>query len=110
MTLQPSGKAGQRYRCGACRRRFRRPYDDTKAIAELQTVMAPEVWQSAPGEDPAELAIICEDCFQGIMSRIRAEAPELLAKLPCCAEGACCCAQQDGGLGCWCQHAVLPGT
>ena len=46
-------------------------WSDEEAMAEMTAT-----WQPHAGDD--DLAVICDDCFQAIIGRVRQEAPELL--------------------------------
>lgn len=67
----PSGHPGETYQCGACGGTFIRGRPDAEAITEMR-----QTWQPHEGDD--ELATVCDDCFQLLLARVRAEAPWLL--------------------------------
>ena len=50
-------------------------WSDEEAMAEMTAT-----WQPHKGAD--DLAVICDDCFQAIIGRVRQEAPELLRRKP----------------------------
>ena len=60
------------YQCENCDGVFEKTRTDEEAIAEMRAT-----WKPAPGDE--ELGVICDDCYQWLMARVRSEAPELLA-------------------------------
>lgn len=64
---------GKTYTCDNCSKTFDSDWSDDEAAAEAQ--------ENFPGIDvtnPAEAGLVCDDCYQSIMARARAEAPELI--------------------------------
>lgn len=51
-------------------------HDKTRSDAECWD----EMLDNFPAQDlyGEEIAVVCDDCYQAIMARVRAEAPELL--------------------------------
>ena len=61
------------YTCASCGETFESGWSDEEAAAEAQ--------ENFPGidvSDPAEAGVVCDDCYEHIMARARAEAPELI--------------------------------
>ena len=57
------------YTCDSCGKTSEKGWSDEEAAAEAEELF--------PGIEPAETAIVCDACYQHIMGRVRAEAPEL---------------------------------
>ena len=60
------------FTCDNCGATHEKGWSDAEAAAEAEG--------NFPGmniSDPAEAALVCDDCYQHIMGRVRAEAPEL---------------------------------
>ena len=62
---------GEEYTCDNCGAVHEKTWSDEEAMAEMTAT-----WQPHKGAD--DLAVICDDCFQAIIGRVRQEAPELL--------------------------------
>ena len=62
---------GEEYTCDNCGAVHEKTWSDEEAMAEMTAT-----WQPHAGDD--DLAVICDDCFQAIIGRVRQEAPELL--------------------------------
>lgn len=61
------------FTCESCRGTFDKGWSDEEAAAEAQ--------ENFPGidiSDADEAGVVCDDCYQHIMGRARAEAPELI--------------------------------
>lgn len=61
------------YTCDSCGKTFESGWSDEEAAAETQA--------NFPGidiTDRDEAGVVCEDCYEHIMARARAEAPELI--------------------------------
>lgn len=61
------------FTCDNCGKTFESDWSDEDAAAEAQ--------ENFPGidvTDPDEAGLVCDDCYQEIMARARAEAPELI--------------------------------
>lgn len=67
-----SGRPGDEFECASCHGVFIQTRGTDEALAEMAAT-----WQP-PHDGGDDLGIICEDCFQGLIARVRAEAPELL--------------------------------
>ncbi len=66
------GAVTETFTCASCGGTHEKGWSDEEAAAEAQ--------QNFPGidvSDPAEAGIVCDDCYQRLMDRVRAEAPEL---------------------------------
>ena len=61
------------FTCESCGRTFPKGWSDEEAAAEAE-----ELFPGINPGDPAEAGTVCDDCFQRIMARARAEAPELI--------------------------------
>jgi hypothetical protein len=64
---------GEQYECAICHGTFTKTWSDEEARAELETT-----WQPQPG--PVD--IVCDDCFQQVMSWARTEMPGALRGAP----------------------------
>ena len=63
------------FTCEDCGETFGKEWSDEEAAAEAQGLF--------PGidvTDPDEAGVVCDDCFNRIMARARAEAPELIGE------------------------------
>ena len=63
------------FTCESCGDVFDKVWSDEEAAAEAEGLF--------PGinvSDPAETAVVCDGCYQHIMARARAEAPELIGE------------------------------
>ena len=60
------------FTCDNCGDVFDKVWSDEEAAAEAE-----ELFPGIDVTDPAETGIVCDDCYQHIMARVRAEAPEL---------------------------------
>ena len=61
------------FTCDNCGKTFDSDWSDEEAAAEAQ--------ENFPGidiSDRDEAGVVCDDCYQHIMGRVRAEAPELI--------------------------------
>lgn len=63
------------FTCARCGGEFESDWTRAEAVDEMLDTMAPEHWAEHPGEP---LEVVCDDCYDHILGRIRAEAPELL--------------------------------
>lgn len=63
------------FTCDNCGVTREKGWTDEEAAAE-----AAGLFPGLDVTDPAEAGIVCEDCFQHIMGRARAEAPHLIGK------------------------------
>ncbi len=74
MAVMSSDVNGARtFTCDNCGKTFDSDWSDEEAAAEAQ--------ENFPGldiTDPDESGVVCDDCYQRIMSRARAEAPEAI--------------------------------
>ena len=61
--------------CDNCGDVFDKVWSDEEAAAEAE-----ELFPGIDVSNPAETGIVCDGCYQHIMSRIRAEAPELIGE------------------------------
>ena len=63
------------FTCESCGKTLEKGWTDEEAAAEAEGLF--------PGidlSDPAEAGTVCDACFQHIMARARAEAPELIGE------------------------------
>jgi DNA-directed RNA polymerase subunit RPC12/RpoP len=67
-----NGQPGEPYECADCHGVFEREISDAEAIAEMHGT-----WKPPPAGDD-DPAIICDDCYQKLIIRVRTEAPEVL--------------------------------
>ena len=61
------------FTCANCGETHEKGWSDEEATAEAQ--------ENFPGidvSDPGEAGVVCDDCYQHIMARARAEAPEMI--------------------------------
>lgn len=58
------------FTCANCGKTFDRGWSDEEAAAEAEALL--------PGINPAERVAVCDDCYETILARVRAEAPHLL--------------------------------
>lgn len=63
---------GESYECAVCHGRFVKAVSDEEAEAERQATWA----DPSDGDDALE--DVCDDCYQRLIRRVEAEAPELL--------------------------------
>jgi DNA-directed RNA polymerase subunit RPC12/RpoP len=65
--------SSETYTCEACGKTFPKGWSDEEAAAEAE-----ELFPGINPGDPAEAGVVCDGCYQTIMARARAEAPELI--------------------------------
>jgi hypothetical protein len=63
------------FTCDNCGGTFGKMRPDEEAEAEAQ-----ELFPGIDVTDPEESGVVCDDCFDHIMGRVRAEAPELIGE------------------------------
>lgn len=61
------------FTCDNCGETFDKTWSDAEAAAEAQ-----ELFPGIDISNPDEAGVVCDDCFEHIMGRVRAEAPELI--------------------------------
>ena len=61
------------FTCDSCGETFPKGWSDEEAAAEAE-----ELFPGMDLTDPDEAGIVCDGCYQHIMGRVRAEAPELI--------------------------------
>lgn len=96
-TDEIAAAATRTYTCESCGGTWEKGWTDEEAEAEGRALLA--------DPDAGGTAVICDDCFRLIMSRVQVEAPELLVPGATLVAGACY--RTPGGLpvhyaGCWC--------
>ena len=69
------GAVTDTFTCDNCGDVFDKVWSDAEAAAEAQ-----ELFPGIDVSDPAETGIVCDGCYQHIMSRVHAEAPELIGE------------------------------
>ena len=67
------GAVTETFTCASCHGTFDKGWTDEEAAAE-----AGEFFPGINVTDPAEAGVVCDGCYQHIMARARAEAPELI--------------------------------
>ena len=67
--------SSETFTCEACGKTFPKGWSDEEAAAEAE-----ELFPGIDPGDPAEAGTVCDDCYQQIMARARAEAPELIGE------------------------------
>jgi hypothetical protein len=60
------------FTCANCGDTHEKGWSDEEAAAEAE-----ELFPGMDLSDPAEAAVVCDACYQHIMGRVQAEAPEL---------------------------------
>jgi hypothetical protein len=63
------------FTCASCGDTHEKGWSDEEAAAEAE-----ELFPGMDADDPAEAAVVCDACYQHIMGRVRAEAPELIGE------------------------------
>ena len=63
------------FTCASCGGTFDKGWSDEEAAAEAE-----ELFPGINVSDPAEAGVVCDGCYRHIMSRARAEAPELIGE------------------------------
>lgn len=63
---------GELYACANCGQEYEKTRTDEECWNELIDTMKPEVLKDE------EIVVICDDCYQLLMARVREEAPEML--------------------------------
>jgi DNA-directed RNA polymerase subunit RPC12/RpoP len=61
------------FTCENCGKTFPKGWTDEEAAAEAE-----ELFPGLDASDPAEAGVVCDECYERIMARVRAEAPELI--------------------------------
>jgi hypothetical protein len=61
------------FTCASCGDTFDKGWSDEEAAAEAE-----EFFPGINVTDPAEAGVVCDGCYQHIMGRTRAEAPEMI--------------------------------
>ena len=67
------GAVTETFTCASCHGTFPKGWSDEEAAAEAE-----EFFPGINVTDPEEAGMVCDGCYQHIMSRARAEAPELI--------------------------------
>ena len=63
------------FTCESCRGTFDKGWSDAEATAEAE-----ELFPGIDVTDPSVAGIVCDGCFEYIMARARAEAPEMIGE------------------------------
>ena len=63
------------FTCESCRGTFGKGWSDAEATAEAE-----ELFPGIDVSDPSVAGIVCDGCFEYIMARARAEAPEMIGE------------------------------
>ena len=63
------------FTCENCGDTHEKGWSDAEAAAEAQ-----ELFPGINVSDPAETGVVCDGCYRHIMSRVQAEAPELIGE------------------------------
>lgn len=69
------GAVTDTYTCASCGETFEKGWSDEEAAAEAE-----ELFPGIDPSDPDEAGVVCGPCFQHIMGRVQAEAPELIGE------------------------------
>ena len=69
------GAVTETFTCASCHGTFEKGWSDEEAAAEAE-----EFFPGINVTDPAEAGMVCDGCYQHIMGRARAEAPELIGE------------------------------
>lgn len=64
---------GETFTCESCGKTFPKGWSDEEAAAEAE-----EFFPGINVSDPAEAGLVCDGCFEHIMARAHAEAPEMI--------------------------------
>lgn len=72
------------FTCARCGETFDKTWSDEEAAAEAE-----EFFPGIDVSDPAEAGVVCTPCFEYLMGRARAEAPEMIGPGWREASGAC---------------------
>ena len=67
--------SSETFTCESCGDTLPKGWSDAEAAAEAE-----ELFPGINVTDPAESGVVCDDCYQHIMARARAEAPELIGE------------------------------
>jgi hypothetical protein len=74
-TIGAVTETGETFTCESCGETFPKGWSDEEAAAEAE-----ELFPGMDLSDPAEAAVVCDACYQHLMGRARAEAPELIGE------------------------------
>ena len=67
------GAVTETFTCDSCGDTLPKGWTDEEAAAEAE-----ELFPGIDVTDPAEAGVVCDDCYQYLMGRVHAEAPELI--------------------------------